>query len=110
MNQYSSFESMTQEQLLNCINEVSFALDDLLLYLDTHPYDGDALQYAEQFTRQRNAVVAVYARRFAPLTIDSTENAMSGAWNWILQPWPWEISGKGGNCSCGTMKRDCSIR
>ena len=73
MNQYASFESMTQTQLMNCINEVSFALDDLLLYLDTHPYDCKALQYAEQFTRQRNAAVAVYSRRFEPLTIDSME-------------------------------------
>ena len=32
-----------------------------------------ALQYAEQFTRQRNAAVAVYSRRFEPLTIDSME-------------------------------------
>ena len=49
MNQYSSFESMTQTQLMNCINEISFALDDLLLYLDTHPYDCNALQYVNQF-------------------------------------------------------------
>ena len=110
MNQYASFESMTQTQLMNCINEVSFALDDLLLYLDTHPYDCQALQYADQFTRQRNAAVAVYSRRFEPLTIDSMEVSQDSSWNWILQPWPWEITGKGGCCSCGTMKRDCNTR
>ena len=103
MNQYASFESMTQTQLMNCINEVSFALDDLLLYLDTHPYDCKALQYADQFTRQRNAAVAVYSRRFEPLTIDSMEVSQDSSWNWILQPWPWEITVKGGCCSCGTM-------
>lgn len=110
MNQYSSFESMTQIQLMNCINEVSFALDDLLLYLDTHPYDNNALQYADQFIHQRNAAVAVYSRKFAPLTIDSAEVSQTSSWNWILQPWPWENTVKGGSCSCGTMKKDCNIR
>lgn len=110
MNQYSSFESMTQTQLMSCINEISFALDDLLLYLDTHPYDRNALQYANQFIRQRNTAVDIYSRRFAPLTIDHSEVAQDGGWNWILQPWPWEITGKGGCCPCGTMKRDCNTR
>ena len=110
MNQYTSFESMSQEQLMNCINEVSFALDDILLYLDTHPYDSNALQYADQFIRQRTAAVAVYSRRFAPLTIDSAETSQGGCWNWILQPWPWEMCGKGERCSCGTMKKDFSTR
>ena len=110
MNQYSSFESMTQTQLMNCINEISFALDDLLLYLDTHPYDCNALQYVNQFIRQRNTAVDIYSRRFAPLTIDHAEVAQDGAWNWILQPWPWEITVKGGCCSCGTMKKDYNTR
>ena len=66
--------------------------------------------YVNQFIRQRNTAVDIYSRRFAPLTIDHAEVAQDGAWNWILQPWPWEITGKGGCYSCGTMKRDCNTR
>ena len=36
-------ENRSGKQLLNRINQVSFAVDDLLLYLDTHPCDERAL-------------------------------------------------------------------
>ena len=71
MNQYSSFESMTQTQLMNCINEISFALDDLLLYLDTHPYDCNALQYVNQFIRQRNTAVVTLDELHADLPLQA---------------------------------------
>ncbi|MBS5647226.1 MAG: spore coat protein CotJB, partial [Lachnospiraceae bacterium] len=35
----------SRSQLLNYINEVSFAAYDALLFLDTHPDDADALAY-----------------------------------------------------------------
>ena len=34
---------MDQSQLLDWINQVSFVADDTALYLDTHPYDEEAL-------------------------------------------------------------------
>ena len=35
----------SREHLLNTINEVSFAVDDMKLYLDTHPEDEKALLF-----------------------------------------------------------------
>lgn len=37
-----------REKLLQFISEVSFALIDVNLFLDTHPYDEDALEYYEK--------------------------------------------------------------
>ena len=34
-------------ELLNHINAVSFAVDEVKLYLDTHPQDPDALAYSK---------------------------------------------------------------
>ena len=34
---------MNRQELLNHINQASFAVDDVKLYLDTHPCDTDAL-------------------------------------------------------------------
>lgn len=34
-----------KKKLLRYIQEVSFAIDDVVLYLDTHPYDEEALKY-----------------------------------------------------------------
>lgn len=92
----TSFETMNQMQLLNYINEVSFAVDDILLYLDTHPCDSGALAYSREMTAARKESMAVYARRFGPLTIDCTNETESCRWEWVMQPWPWEPVGKGG--------------
>lgn len=36
---------VSQKSLLKYIYEVSFAVNDITLYLDTHPEDEEALQY-----------------------------------------------------------------
>ena len=62
-------------ELLNHINAVSFAVDEVKLYLDTHPQDPDALAY------------------FGPLTIDTATASCSEYWKWINEPWPWQEGG-----------------
>ena len=37
--------NMNRDQLMDMINQASFAMDDVLLYLDTHPCDQAALNY-----------------------------------------------------------------
>lgn len=92
----SAYESMSQAQLFNLINEVSFAAYDAMLYLDTHPCDSSALSYHQKMTRQRKEAMSVFARRFYPLTADCTVEADSTRWEWVSQPWPWEPMTKGG--------------
>lgn len=86
----SEHENMNQQQLLCHISEVSFAVDDILLYLDTHPHDQEALKYAHEMVSMRNNAMAVYARRFGPLTIDTINERDCDCWEWAMQPWPWE--------------------
>ena len=83
-------ETMSQHQLLCHISEVSFAVDDILLYLDTHVNDEAARAYANEMIQMRNAASAVYARRFGPLTIDAAAERPCKNWEWATQPWPWE--------------------
>lgn len=83
-------------QLLNYIDEVSFAVDDMLLYLDTHPFDTDALSYHREMVSRRRAALDIFARRFGPLTIDTTNEISGNSWEWVMQPWPWEPMQKGG--------------
>lgn len=94
-----TLESMNCSQLLQHINEVSFAFDDILLYLDTHPCDARALDYAEKMMNMRRSAMSVYARKFGPLTIDHTGERDSTTWEWVTQPWPWEpMQKKRGGC------------
>lgn len=89
-------ETMNRMQLLNHINEVSFARDEILLYLDTHPCDQDALAYSREMIAIRDDALRVYARRFGPLTVDTTIDNDCDHWEWVMQPWPWEPQPKGG--------------
>lgn len=79
--------------LLQQINEVSFAVDDMLLYLDTHPDDKKALDYFTDISDQRNKLMAEYARKYGPLTIDEATADNENIWKWSQQPFPWEREG-----------------
>ena len=66
---------MNQEQLLTYINQVSFVVSDMLLYLDTHPTDREALAYCEDHIAMRNKALKEYAALYGPLTIDTADDA-----------------------------------
>lgn len=83
---------MSRQQLLNHINEVSFAVVDISLYLDTHPDDTEAMQYFREQSHMRNMAMNDYAKMYGPLTIDTADDAASESWEWVTQPWPWEGS------------------
>lgn len=85
---------LTKGQLMNYLNEVSFAVTDITLYLDTHPDDQEALAYCEKYRKMRNAALKEYAKCYGPLTIDTIDDSFSDSWKWVTQPWPWE----GGAC------------
>jgi spore coat protein JB len=82
-----------KEQLLQLINEVSFAVNDIILYLDTHPCDEKALAFYREKVAIRNEALKEYAACFGPLTIDTADDTCSDSWEWVMQPWPWEVKG-----------------
>ena len=84
----------SRSQLLNYINEVSFAAYDALLFLDTHPTDADALAYFRKHSLMRNAALKEYERLYGPLTLDTACDSIHDSFVWSQQPWPWE----GGAC------------
>ncbi len=83
----------SRAQLMQWINETSFAVDDLLLYLDSHPDDEQALDCYREYVRMRKDAVNEYARCYAPLTIDTADEQKDCSWQWVSQPWPWEKKG-----------------
>ena len=47
-----------KKELLEWINIVSFAVDDVKLFLDTHPNCPEALEFFDEFKKQSNAILA----------------------------------------------------
>ena len=83
---------LSKKELLDWINVVSFAVDDVKLFLDTHPYDEEALQYFDEFKKQRVQAMKEYAKYYGPLTLDTAAESWD-RWNWVLEPWPWQEGG-----------------
>ena len=81
-----------KKSLLNEINECSFAVNDMLLYLDTHPCDEAALSYFMEHKNRRVAALKEYAKYYGPLTLD-TMCTPADKWKWIDTPWPWQEGG-----------------
>lgn len=85
----------SRRQLMALINESSFAVYDMLLYLDTHPNDTEALAYFQKQSCIRRDALKEYARQYGPLSIDFMDDGSSDSWDWMTQPWPWDNNQKG---------------
>jgi len=59
------------------------------LYLDTYPTDQRALMEYNEACRQLMVLRQRYQQCFGPLTY--CENS-GYPWQWIEEPWPWQIS------------------
>ena len=86
-------ECPCRKELLNQINEASFAVDDVKLYLNTHPWDDEALVYFQEYSCIRNEALKEYAKHYGPLTIDTASLSCEEQWDWIDAPWPWQEGG-----------------
>lgn len=91
-----------RKQMLKEINEISFTVNDLTLYLDTHPLDNDAMDAFSEAVSKRKSLMQSYANQFEPLTVDCVcpdTNNESGMltnypgkrhFTWTDGPLPWE--------------------
>ena len=74
-------------QALKAIAAYGFALDDALLYLDTHPCDAQALMYYQEQQEAYRAAKQAYVQCYGPLQMDDAAGTMH---LWTETPWPWE--------------------
>lgn len=79
---------MNQKQLLMFITEVSFALDDIALYLDTHPDCSKALAAYANYKKMRTQAIKDYNMLYGPLNKYQVSN--ENYFDWVNDPWPWE--------------------
>ncbi len=80
--------NMSQGALFEAIRAISFVMDELRLYLDTHPKDKKALNMFLDYMKQRHDLIAEYTNKYGP--IDSYYINSDGTWSWINEPMPWK--------------------
>lgn len=76
-------EQEEREHLLARLNAISFALDDVVLFLDTHPQEIQAAQLRTKLLKERKALKQAFVEKFYPLTKECEGN-------WGDGPIPWE--------------------
>lgn len=85
-------EQTDRENAMTRLTEVSFAINDLTLYLDTHPNCSQGLKLFHTLLKERLELLAEYAGAFYPLTQTSmiTGDCSKELYGWAEGPMPWE--------------------
>lgn len=88
---FSDAKVLSRSSLLHEIDKVSFAVNDLTLYLDTHPDCREGLLRFQKEAEKRSELMKEYAKAYGPLTADCS-CALEEPDHWQLQdgPAPWE--------------------
>ncbi len=81
-------DTITRKKLLKEIMQYDFALNELNLFLNTHPDHCEALDMFNEIQENAEKLKKEYSKLFGPLT-PSTRND-SKKWEWSKGPWPWE--------------------
>lgn len=81
-------EKMTEREILTKkLSSYQFMIDDLKLYLDTHPRDAKTLAKLEEYKEQIKPIRRQYEEKYGPLFASNNE---ANKWKWVKSPWPWE--------------------
>ncbi len=85
-------EQTEREMLMNKISCVSFAVNDLTLYLDTHPDCPKGTKLFYQLVKERLELLAEFSSKYYPLTQSSmvTGHEDTTRYEWPEGPMPWE--------------------
>ena len=80
-------DKMTMKKEIMSLN---FAINDLVLYLDTHPNNSRAISLHSQYVEKLEKLQNRYEELYGPLTVNFTSPEKSNRWAWSEEPWPWE--------------------
>ena len=69
------------------LQRVSFALVELVLYLDAYPNCEKAKKYYKELSDERHTLISNLAKAGMPM---SGMYVQGNEWTWTKGPWPWE--------------------
>lgn len=88
----SDIAQKNREEMMSILGAISFALNDLTLYLDTHPDCPKGLALYYELLEKRLNLLSEFAGKFYPLTQISmiTGEYDKNQYGWPEGPMPWE--------------------
>ena len=78
-----------REKMMKKVQMYSFVLDEVGLFLDTHPEDKAALAYYKKNQELCREAKRQYEAKYGPLMAETYEG-FQNKWTWVDEPWPWE--------------------
>lgn len=72
------------------LQALAFAVNELALYLDTHPNDAEALDLYETYQQTLHDAMMHFSKEHGPL--NHTVPGKRGRYCWPNDPWPWEYA------------------
>lgn len=69
---------------------LSFAIQELALYLDTHREDREALELYHQYQEMAKHCEKEYVKVYGPTNHKKSKD--SNTYEWLNDPWPWEYA------------------
>lgn len=82
--------SSEKEKILYKVMALSFAINDLNLYLDLHPDKKDVFDLFKKYSQEKEKLCNEYEKFYGPLELTG---ATGSKFDWIDSPWPWENKG-----------------
>ena len=72
------------------LQALAFAVNELALYLDTHPDDNEAAEMYHTYQKALQDGMMQYSKEHGPL--NHTVPGKNGRYCWPNDPWPWEYA------------------
>lgn len=89
MNRDNQFKNLDKRRVMANIYQLGFALNEAVLFLDTHPSDCEAIEYYNEVKERYNEAMEVYSEYFGPLLASNVNS--EDYWMWVATPMPWEM-------------------
>lgn len=89
------------DETLIQISKLDFCIQEVTLFLDTHPNDQEAMKYYNEGMKRLLKMKETYLKNGGALTNRDGKNLK----NYINEPFPWMK----GESTCGCTKNACNI-
>ena len=77
----------------NQLRALAFVIQELGLYLDTHPDDSEAFALFQSYVALEQRARETFLEKVGPLTM--TDSARASRYTWSDGPWPWQYREEG---------------
>lgn len=77
------------DTVMHQMQALHFAINELVLYLDTHPDDSDALELLRDYNEMYRMGQDELRKAHGPQTV--FQAGEGDTFDWVQKPWPWQL-------------------